>query len=203
MEVSLIWFSYNSRAWKEALVKCSNSLLKAGLALTSKSFQDWAAVSILQDLLKISILKTVRVTVTALVFRVIKSHQPMDVILLNFINWFLLPCSKWNKCSYRLESQIYAELRDPKVLWGCDPWGKKKNKPKTTAKPWEKLRACFLEAKKSGVDWYFCGVIIKCPLFNMSCTFRLTWAEVWIHNLTAGAALELAKTLMASPERYL
>lgn len=149
MEVSLIWFSYNSRAWKGALVKCSNSLLKAGPALTSKSFQDWAAVSILQDLLKISILKTVRVTVTALVFRVSKSHQPMDVILLNFINWFLLPCSKWNKCSYRLENQIYAELRDPKVLWGCDLWEKKrKNQIKNYCKALGEITCLFLRGQE-------------------------------------------------------
>lgn len=54
----------------------------------------------------------------------------------------------------------------------------KKAKPKTTAKPWEKLHICFLEAKKSGLDGYFCEVIIMCPLLNVSCTFRLTWAEV-------------------------
>lgn len=67
------------------------------------------------------------------------------VILLNFINWSLLPCSKWSKCSYPLQTEIYAEQRDPKVLQDCDPY------KKTTLEPWEKLHACFLEAKKSGV----------------------------------------------------
>lgn len=139
---------------------------------------------------------------TALVFRMSKSQQPMNVILLNFINWFrYLAASGANVLIYYRVKFMQCE----EILKYCGIviLVKKKPNQKLLQSPGKNYMLVFLEAKKSGVDWYFCRVIIKCPLFNVSCTFRLTWAEVWIHNLTAGAALELAKILMASPERYL
>lgn len=56
-------------------------------------------------------------------------------------------------------TKVYAEQRDPKVLQHCDPC------KKPTGEPWKKYYACFLEAKKSGVDRCLRGVMIsKCSL---------------------------------------